>query len=75
MSMQYIRRSRGVPAKRGMRIFYRHKHRYGTIRSATAGYLRIQLDGDRFAGCYHPTWQLDYLDKKGRVLFSSGGEA
>jgi len=66
-----IRRHRGVPAKIRMRVFSRHNHRYGTIVWYTSGYLKIRLDGDRHARCYHPTWKLDYLDKSGAVVFRS----
>jgi len=68
MSMAAIREYRRVPAKRGMRVFDRYKGRYGTIKSASGGYLKIQLDGDNWSGCYHPTWMLDYLDKDGNLL-------
>ena len=61
MSMEQIRKTRGVPAKRGMRVFYESKQRFGTIKSASGGYLRILLDGDKYAGNYHPTWKLKYL--------------
>lgn len=69
--METIRKSRGVPAKRGMRVFYGHKGRHGTIKSARGGYLKIQLDGDKSAGVYHPTWELDYLDDDGKVIHST----
>ena len=71
MTMVSIREHRGVPAKRGMRVFDRHKNRYGTIRSARGGYLRIQLDGDNYSFNYHPTWKLDYLDTDGNVILST----
>ncbi|WP_145075110.1 hypothetical protein [Aureliella helgolandensis] len=72
MSMESIRKARGVPAKRGMRVHYKYGKRFGVIRSTWAGYLRILLDGDKYAGCYHPTWQLDYLDDDGQVIHSTG---
>jgi len=72
MSMAFIRRHHGVPAKRGMRVFYKHEGRYGTILSARGDYLRIRLDGDKWAGNYHPTWKLDYLDRDGNVIHSTG---
>lgn len=62
--MNYIRRTYGVPAKRGGRVRYTgglKGPRFGTIRSARGGYLRIQLDGDKWTGNYHPTWELEYL--------------
>jgi hypothetical protein len=60
-----------VPAKIGMRIFSRHSNRHGTIVSTTSGYLKIRLDGDKHAMCYHPTWKLDYYDKSGALIFRS----
>ena len=64
MSMEQIRKSRGVPAKRGGRVLYKGKvnnWREGTIVGARGGYLQIRLDGDKHAGSYHPTWMLEYL--------------
>lgn len=69
--MARIRKSRGVPAKRGMRVYFHHNKRFGTIRSANGGYLKIQLDGDKWSHNYHPTWKLDYLAADGSVLYSS----
>lgn len=71
MSMAQIRKQRGVPAKRGMRVHYVNKDRYGRIVSARCGYLKILLDGDKHPGHYHPTWMLDYLDDKGNVIHST----
>lgn len=61
MSLEQIRRSRNVPAKRGGRVFDRFYQRYGTIVGARNGYLRIRLDGNTHPVNYHPTWELDYL--------------
>lgn len=72
MSMEQIRKTRGVPAKRGGRIYYRYQSRFGTIVSTLHGYLKIRLDGDRHAHAYHPTWKLDYLDDAGAVIHSTG---
>ena len=72
MTMATIRKHRGVPAKRGGRVFYKHLGKYGTIRSARGGYLKIQLDGVPFSMTFHPTWQLDYLDDDGNVIHSTG---
>lgn len=76
MSMEAIRKSRGVPAKRGMRVLCRHSGRYGTIMSASSSgsYLRIKLDGDKHSRPFHPTWKLDYLDESGDVVFRSTDE-
>lgn len=63
-TMGYIRKTYGVPAKRGGRVRYTgdsRGERFGTIKSARGGYLKIQLDGDSYTGTYHPTWKLEYL--------------
>lgn len=59
--MKYIRNYYNVPAKRGGRIFYEHKQKYGTIKSASGAYLKIQLDGEKEILPYHPTWKIKYL--------------
>lgn len=71
MSIAEIRKCRGVPAKRGMRVYYKHEQRYGTIKSAQQGYLMILLDGDKCPLTFHPTWELVYLDKDGSELWGS----
>lgn len=62
--MEHIRKTRRVPAKRGMRVRYgpdlRGKFRWGTIKSARGGYLMILLDGDKYTRSFHPTWHLEY---------------
>ena len=72
-SIEDIRRSRGVPAKRGMVVRYygSGKVQLGRIVSARNGYLRILLDGDRFPKSFHSTWKLDYLDNFGEVIYRS----
>lgn len=64
MSMDYIRKTYNVPAKRGGRVEYTHPKpaRMGTIIGADGARLRIRLDGEKFVGRYHPTWELRYLD-------------
>ena len=67
MTMEQTRQYYKVPAKRGGRVLYTggESPRYGTIRSAKGHYLRIQLDGDKHAGYYHPTWEIEYLADDG----------
>ncbi|WP_426237377.1 hypothetical protein [Pseudomonas sp. TWP3-2] len=62
MSMEYVRKSYGVPAKRGMRVLYTGcgRHEYGTIRSARNGRLMIRLDASKLTMPFHPTWELAY---------------
>ncbi|MDW5314980.1 hypothetical protein [Rhizobium sp. PL01] len=65
MSMDYVRSTYGVPAKRGGRVEYSGDKtglRLGTIIGTYSARLKIRLDGDQDAGCYHPTWELRYLD-------------
>lgn len=73
MSMARVRQTRGVPAKRGMRVRYggSDQPQEGVIKSARGGYLKIMLDGESNCGTYHPTWKLDYLDDDGNVILKS----
>jgi hypothetical protein len=63
VTMQYIRDTYGVPAKRGGKVEYtgQDKPVMGTICGARAGYLRIRLDGAKHSRSYHPLWKLTYL--------------
>lgn len=64
MSMDYIRETYGVPAKRGGRVEYLASDgdlMEGTITGSVGAYLRIKLDGAKRSGRYHPTWALKYL--------------
>ena len=66
MSMANIRKTRGVPCKRGGRVTYTGSisPQRGTIKSASEGYLMILLDGDKYTKTFHPTWELQYDDAK-----------
>ncbi|GGA99908.1 hypothetical protein GCM10011491_30220 [Brucella endophytica] len=66
MSMEWVRKYYGVPAKRGGRIEYTggKTPKYGTILSAS-NYLNIQLDGNKHPSRFHPTWEIRYLDAEG----------
>ena len=57
MSMEYVRRYYGVPAKRGGRVQFFGAQ--GTITSATH-YLRVRMDDGRRV-LLHPTWEVTYL--------------
>lgn len=65
MSMKYIRKTYGVPAKRGARVRYTggaHGPVEGTISASDGSYIRVRWDGaHRTAGPYHPTWKMEYL--------------
>lgn len=72
MSMQYIRDTYGVPAKRGMRVEYAkegHQPWQGMITSAHGAYLRIRRDGDAraYPAEFHPEWDLTYLGGVGNA--------
>lgn len=69
MSMDYIRKTYGVPAKRGGRLIYTDSDGvkfHCTIKSATnSGHLKVLVD-DRVPGYrgrmkLHPTWNVEYL--------------
>lgn len=64
MSIDYIRKTYGVPARRGGRVEYTGcgDKELGTIRSARGSHLNIQLDGVNHTMPFHPTWKLRYLD-------------
>lgn len=72
MTISQIRKTRGVPAKRGMRVYYRHEDRFGVIKSAKYGYLMILLDGDKWPKAFHPTWKLNYLDGDDNIIHATG---
>lgn len=69
MSMEYIRKTYGVPAKRGGRLIYTDCNGvkfHCTITSATnSGHIKVLVD-DRVPGYrgrmkLHPTWNVEYL--------------
>lgn len=68
MSLQYIRKTYGVPARRGGRIQFTDIDGYvwnGSITSARDGRLRVLVD-DRVPGyrrrlILHPTWRIEYI--------------
>ncbi len=67
MSMDYIRNTYGVPAKRGGRVEYTNgkgEVRAGTITGVDGQYLRIRLDGQPYSNNYHPTWNLKYQEQQ-----------
>jgi hypothetical protein len=63
MSISYIRKFYGVPAKRGCIVVYsggRESVR-GVIKSAAGAYLKILLDSEKRTRIFHPTYSLAYL--------------
>ena len=61
MSLAYIRKSYGVPAKRGAKVLYQGKP--AVITSGPRSYLRLRFEHETRATrkVYHPTWQIQYL--------------
>lgn len=72
MSLEYIRKTYGVPAKRGGRVEYTGDGtpERGTITSADGARLRVRLDGLKHPAHFHPTWKLRYLQSTAE---SNGG--
>lgn len=63
MSMQEIRDSYGVPAKRGAHIEFTDTNGHnwqGVIRSARYGRIRVKFDGLKEVSILHPTWNIRY---------------
>lgn len=63
MSMDYIRRTYGVPAKRGGRIAFTGatKAAQGVIVGSRGAHLRVRMDDSGLTHSLHPTWMLVYL--------------
>lgn len=65
MSMEYIRKTYGVPAKRGGEILFRkciHEEPiHGKIVGSRGQYLRVILRGNLGVKQLHPTWMIEYL--------------
>uniref|UniRef100_UPI00333F02DA hypothetical protein n=1 Tax=Castellaniella defragrans TaxID=75697 RepID=UPI00333F02DA len=64
MSLQYIRNTYGVPAKRGGRIEYTGNGSkiQGTITGSRGARILVRLDGDKGSVEFHPTRKIQYLD-------------
>jgi hypothetical protein len=66
MSMEYIRKHYGVPAKRGARVMFApYGNQYlsseGIITGSRGAHLRIRMGDEKKSGIYHPTCDLEYL--------------
>jgi hypothetical protein len=68
MSIAWVRKTYGVPAKVGGRVEYtgRGTPQGGTITGARDGRLRIRLEGRKHSTSFHPTWRLQYLGQVGK---------
>lgn len=56
--LEYIKETYGVPAVINGRIKFGSK--LGTIVGANGPHLKIKIDGEKDAGSYHPTWNIEY---------------
>lgn len=65
MTMEYIRKTYEVPAKRGVQVlvdwYPPEPARVGTVTGSKGARLRVRLDGDTRSRIAHPTWQITYL--------------
>lgn len=63
MTMEYIRKTYHVPAKRGGRVRYTGGPTPidGTITSASGPYIRVRLDDRKMTVRLHPTWEVQYI--------------
>lgn len=70
--MDYIRRTYGVPARRGARLLFiggnpdpesddKVKTLAGTIVGSRGQYLRVRMDGEARIRTLHPTWRVEYM--------------
>ncbi|MBN8955000.1 MAG: hypothetical protein J0H17_00070 [Rhizobiales bacterium] len=66
MSIAWIRKAYGVPAKRGGRVEYtgEGKPEFGTIAGAKGSHLSIKLDSCKHTMPFHPTWKIRYLEDR-----------
>ena len=66
MSMDYIRRTCGVLAKRGGRVRFSgnigRTPLEGRIVGSAGGYLKVLFDGEIQRRLLHPTWEVEYLN-------------
>lgn len=62
--MDYIRRTYGIPAKRGALVLFTAapKAVRGRIVGSRGGYLRIRWEDSGRTHTHHPTWSLVYLE-------------
>jgi hypothetical protein len=65
MSLSYIRKVYGVPAKRGQRVTCHGglNTATGRISGASQAYIRVILDGETKSRLYHPTDRVTYNTK------------
>lgn len=73
MSMEYIRKTYNVPAKRGGKV--KVSGRLGTIVRARGQYLLVRWADTVGQPCVpcHPTWQVNYLTPDGWLCAEPDG--
>lgn len=68
MSLEYIRKTYQVPARRGGRIRFcpcAGINRIGFVIGARGKYLRVRFADMRRPVLLHPTWAMEYIDVEG----------
>jgi hypothetical protein len=78
MSMDHIRRTYGVPAKRGGRVRFSgnigREPLVGTIIGSTGAWLCVRFDGEVHRRVLHPTWEIEYEEHRQRWQSVLGGK-
>lgn len=70
-NLEYIRKTYGVPAKRGMMISVYGDD--GCITGANCnGHLLVKFLGFSFSSPCHQTWRVKYYDNEGKLLAEYG---
>jgi hypothetical protein len=59
MSLEYIRKTYQVPAKRGVHVIANGQP--GVITGARGAHLRVRVEGTKKIRFYHPAWEMQYL--------------
>lgn len=62
-SLEYIRKTYGVPAKRGGRIRFTggREPQEGTITRGSNAHIMVRFDDSLSSVPMHPTWEITYL--------------
>ena len=65
MSADFVRKTYGVPAKRGGRVRFNYRETHeGTIVSFPGPYIGVRFDEDPGRTVkLHPTWNVEYLSE------------
>jgi hypothetical protein len=63
VSLEYIRRTYGVPAKRGAAVRFkpdsRDRAETGKVIGSKGALLRVRLEGHKRIALCHPTWAME----------------